>query len=44
MGVKPGKAMGGLLAGLFDRVLEDPSLNTPETLKTLAKERLGGGK
>jgi hypothetical protein len=35
LGMKPGKAMGAVLAGLLERVLENPSLNTKEGLLSL---------
>ena len=44
MGVAPGKAMGGLLAELFNEVLKNPALNTPEALTRLAEERLASVK
>lgn len=37
MGMKPGKAMGALLAQLFSEVLETPELNTPEALSARAE-------
>lgn len=37
-GYAPGRGMGDILKYLTDRVLEDPSLNTPETLLALASE------
>lgn len=39
-GMKPGKEIGVTLEELLNRVLEDPSLNTKETLLTLIREDL----
>lgn len=39
-GVKPGKALGGILAWLLDLVLDDPSLNKKEILLRKLKERM----
>jgi tRNA nucleotidyltransferase (CCA-adding enzyme) len=38
-GLTPGPELGRMLTRLLDRVLEDPRLNTRESLLTLAKER-----
>jgi tRNA nucleotidyltransferase (CCA-adding enzyme) len=38
LGVPRGPAIGTMLDRLLDRVLEDPSVNTPEGLRTLVKE------
>ena len=40
LGLAPGPALGRLLAGLLDRVLDDPTLNTKETLLGLSSELL----
>jgi hypothetical protein len=40
LGLSPGPLLGRLLALLLDRVLDEPSLNTPETLLRLASEAL----
>jgi hypothetical protein len=37
-GLTPGPELGRMLTRLLDRVLEDPRLNTRESLLTLAKE------
>ncbi len=37
LGEKPGPRIGELLRYLLDRVLDDPSLNAPETLRELAR-------
>ena len=37
LGMEPSRALGLLLAGLLEQVLEDPSRNTPETLLALAR-------
>lgn len=37
LGISPGRRVGEALGTLMDRVLEDPSLNTPESLETLLK-------
>lgn len=39
-GMKPGKDLGVMLQYLLDRVLEEPELNTQETLMTLTKEKI----
>jgi tRNA nucleotidyltransferase (CCA-adding enzyme) len=36
LGMAPSRALGTLLAGLLEQVLEDPSRNHPETLLALA--------
>lgn len=41
-GMKPGKAMGAVLAGMLDRVLENPELNTREGLLGLLEKTEGG--
>jgi len=38
LGMPPGKQMGGTLRRLLDRVLDDPSLNTRDTLLALARD------
>jgi tRNA nucleotidyltransferase (CCA-adding enzyme) len=38
LGISPGPRIGKLLAMLFDRVIEDPSLDTREALLELARE------
>lgn len=40
MGMKPGPRFGTILDALMDQVLEDPSLNDPETLQDLVLEWL----
>ena len=40
LGVPQGKEIGRVLNALFERVLDDPALNTRETLLALAKEEL----
>jgi tRNA nucleotidyltransferase (CCA-adding enzyme) len=42
MGVPQGPMIGSILHGLLDMVLEDPSLNTRESLLDLASFELGG--
>jgi tRNA nucleotidyltransferase (CCA-adding enzyme) len=37
LGIRPGPAVGALLAGLLEAVLEDPSLNTRDRLLALAR-------
>jgi tRNA nucleotidyltransferase (CCA-adding enzyme) len=37
LGIRPGPAIGALLAGLLEAVLEDPSLNTRDRLLALAR-------
>ena len=37
LGMAPSRALGTLLAGLLEQVLEDPSRNRPETLLALAR-------
>ncbi|MDO8506035.1 MAG: HD domain-containing protein [Candidatus Limnocylindria bacterium] len=39
LGLKPGPEIGRILDTIFERVLDDPALNTPEKLLALAKER-----
>lgn len=39
LGMKPGKDMGLMLNHLLDRVLQDPELNTKETLRELVLEK-----
>ena len=41
LGVPQGPAIGRILNALFERVTEEPALNTRETLLELAKEELG---
>jgi hypothetical protein len=43
MGMKPGPHFRAVLARLLDRVLEDPSLNRPDTLAGLVLEWEHGG-
>jgi poly(A) polymerase/tRNA nucleotidyltransferase (CCA-adding enzyme) len=38
LGLAPGPELGGLIAQLFERVVEDPRLNTRERLLALARE------
>ena len=38
LGMTPSRALGTLLSGLLERVLDDPSRNTPEALMELARE------
>ena len=38
IGIKPGPDMGRILRDLFDRVLEEPELNTSEQLLAIVKE------
>jgi tRNA nucleotidyltransferase (CCA-adding enzyme) len=42
MGLKPGPRFGEILAHLLDRVLEDPSLNLPDTLRSEVAAYLEG--
>ncbi|MCS6898461.1 MAG: HD domain-containing protein [Myxococcales bacterium] len=42
LGLRPGRHIGQLLEALLERVLEDPSLNTPENLLALAREQMAG--
>jgi tRNA nucleotidyltransferase (CCA-adding enzyme) len=42
MGLKPGPRFGEILAHLLDRVLEDPSLNSPDTLRRQVEAFLEG--
>jgi tRNA nucleotidyltransferase (CCA-adding enzyme) len=44
MGLKPGPRFGEILSGLMDRVLEEPSLNDPDTLTELVPDLLDGRK
>ena len=37
-GLKPGPRFGGILSRLMDRVLEDPGLNTRESLLSLVPD------
>jgi hypothetical protein len=41
LGMAPGPEMGRVLNALFERVTDDPSLNTREKLLELAREELG---
>jgi tRNA nucleotidyltransferase (CCA-adding enzyme) len=41
LGIPPGPAIGMLLDGLLEAVLEDPTLNTPERLLELARAMAG---
>ena len=43
LGMAPGPEMGRVLNALFERVLDDPALNTREKLLALAKDELGRG-
>jgi tRNA nucleotidyltransferase (CCA-adding enzyme) len=43
LGMAPGPEMGRVLNALFERVLDDPALNTRETLLALARDELGRG-
>lgn len=38
LGMTPSRALGTLLSGLLERVLDDPSHNTPEALMELDRE------
>ncbi len=38
--LKPGRIIGEILLYLFEKVLDDPELNTQETLLELTKEYL----
>jgi tRNA nucleotidyltransferase (CCA-adding enzyme) len=40
LGLRPGRQIGDILRALLERVVEDPSLNTRETLLRLAREQL----
>ena len=40
LGLAPGPEIGRILDVLFERVLDDPALNTPETLLALAREEV----
>ena len=40
-GIAPGKRVGEILTALLDRVLDDPDLNTRNTLMRLASEIAG---
>ncbi|HEY8657031.1 MAG TPA: HD domain-containing protein [Candidatus Limnocylindria bacterium] len=42
LGIPPGPAVGRVVAGLFERVLDDPDLNSRESLLALARE-IGAG-
>jgi len=37
LGIPPGPAVGGVIAALFERVLDDPDLNTRESLLAIAR-------
>jgi tRNA nucleotidyltransferase (CCA-adding enzyme) len=41
-GIAPGPAIGQILSGLLDAVLEDPSRNTRETLLALVRQKARG--
>jgi hypothetical protein len=41
LGVPQGREIGRILDALFERVTDDPALNTRETLLALAREELG---
>jgi poly(A) polymerase/tRNA nucleotidyltransferase (CCA-adding enzyme) len=41
LGIPPGRKVGEVLSYLLERVLEDQSLNTPERLLGLVRERFG---
>ena len=41
LGVPQGPAIGRILNALFERVTDDPALNTKDALLELAKEELG---
>ncbi|HYV66409.1 MAG TPA: HD domain-containing protein [Myxococcales bacterium] len=41
-GIGPGRRVGQILSALLERVLDDPDLNTRETLMRLASEMAGG--
>jgi hypothetical protein len=38
LGIGPGPTVGRVIAALFERVLDDPGLNTPERLLPLVRE------
>jgi hypothetical protein len=43
MGVAPGPLYGRILRDLLERVTDDPSLNTPDALEALVRERWADG-
>jgi putative nucleotidyltransferase with HDIG domain len=43
LGLAPGPGFGRILRALLERVLDDPALNTPETLTALAQELIAAG-
>jgi tRNA nucleotidyltransferase (CCA-adding enzyme) len=38
LGIGPGPTVGRVIAALFERVLDDPGLNTPDRLLPLVRE------
>jgi hypothetical protein len=38
LGIPPGPEVGRILDALFEKVLDEPELNTPERLLALARE------
>lgn len=40
MGIAPGKEMGTILKALFEKVLDDPTLNDKEKLKKMVEEKM----
>ena len=43
LGLRPGPEVGRIIDALFERVLDEPELNTRETLLRLSREIHGGG-
>ncbi|HEU0053672.1 MAG TPA: hypothetical protein VFQ39_10860, partial [Longimicrobium sp.] len=43
LGIPAGPLMGEILRDLLERVTDDPSLNTPERLTELVRERIDVG-
>jgi len=43
LGLAPGPGMGRILRALLERVLDDPGVNTPETLAAAARELIAAG-
>lgn len=43
LGIRPGRRVGVILAALLERVLDDPALNSRETLERLLPEVAGAG-
>ena len=40
MGIAPGKEMGDILKALFEKVLDNPTLNDKEKLKKMVEEKM----